>query len=319
MIADLKGYRILVLGGAGFIGQHLCRALLLSGADVRCFDLNLPKKNSIVYELEKRAEWLRGDFSDADQLKAAVDGMDYVFHLVSSTIPDTSNSDLQYDISSNVLSTLMLLEVVKYSSVKKLIFISSGGTVYGIPKTIPISELHETNPICGYGIHKLAIEKYLYLYHYNHGLDYCILRLSNPYGEAQISDRSQGVIGKFVYKVIMREKLEIWGDGNVVRDYIYIDDVIDALLLTIRYEGKEKVLNVSSGKGHSLRDIVTLMENEAETPLEVTFTSSRHVDVPLNVLDNSLIKSELKWKPSVDMKSGIRKLFEYGNLMKSRL
>lgn len=305
--------RVLIFGGAGFIGQHLSLALALSGAKVRCFDLNAPKPNSIVSHMDGQIEWVRGDFSEASQLERAVRGVDYIFHLVSTTLPDTSNRDLEKDLSSNVFSTLKLLEIIKSSEIKKLLFISSGGTVYGIPKKIPIPESHETAPLCGYGIHKLAIEKYLYLYNYNYGLDYCILRLSNPYGIAQISDRPQGVIGKFVYKAVRGDPLEIWGDGKVVRDYIYMDDVTEALAMAMRYEGPEKVFNVGSGVGHSLLEIIDLIEGETGRRLDVSFTAPRQSDVPLNVLDVSLIREKLGWEPKTDIRTGIRIMLDYGS------
>jgi len=310
---DLSGSRVLVLGGAGFIGQHLCRDLIRAGANVRCFDLKIPCSNSIVNQPEKTMEWITGDFSDTSKLAKAIEGMDYVFHLISTTIPETSNRELQYDLSSNVFSTLKLLDSMKSSKVKKMLFVSSGGTVYGIPNMIPIPEDHETNPICGYGIHKLAIEKYLYLYNYNFGLDYCILRLSNPYGTAQISDRPQGVIGKFVYKAIRQEAMEIWGDGSVVRDYLCIDDIVDAMLMAMKYRGEKKVFNVGSGTGHSLLDIIHMIERSAGHSVEVDFLPSRKVDVPLNILDIGRIQSELSWAPRTDLQSGIHAMFEYGN------
>jgi len=312
MVHDLKGRRVLVLGGAGFIGRSLCHALALSGAGVRCFDRKESGGEGFVQSHPGAVEWMAGDFSDARRLREAVDGMDYVFHLISTTIPETSNKDLSHDLTSNVDSTLALLEAAREAEIKKILFISSGGTVYGIPRTVPIPEHHDTNPLCGYGIHKLAIEKYLYLYHYNHGLDYSILRLSNPYGTAQISDRPQGVIGKFIYKALRKEPLEIWGDGSVVRDYVYIDDIMDAFLRALTYQGQEKIFNVASGEGHSLTDIIALIEGAAGYSLDVSFSASRHVDVPLNVLDISRIKTELGWIPETAMETGIGKLFEYG-------
>lgn len=312
MIDDVKCCRVLILGGAGFIGQHVCKALLGAGAHVRCLDRRLPPEQGFFNNQLGEVEWIVGEFSDAEKLTRALDGIDYIVHLVSTTIPDTSNKELQYDLSSNVFPTLKVLEAMRFSGVKKLLFISSGGTVYGIPSIIPIPETHETNPICGYGIHKLAIEKYLHLYNYRYGLDYCVLRLANPYGAAQISDRPQGVIGKFIYKAIRNERLEIWGDGSVVRDYVYIEDVMDAFLKALLYRGDRKLFNVGSGQGSSLLDIVTIIEHLAGHSLDIAFLPQRQVDVPLNVLDITTARTELQWAPKTELSVGIQDLFDYG-------
>jgi UDP-glucose 4-epimerase len=313
MLDDLKRSNVLVLGGAGFIGQHVCKSLLDAGACVRCLDRRIPPGHGVLNDLIEDVDWVLGEFSDAEKLARALDGMDYVVHLISTTIPDTSNKELQYDLSSNVFPTLGLLESMRFSSVRKLLFISSGGTIYGIPSIVPIPESHETNPVCGYGIHKLAIEKYLNIYKYRYGLDYCVLRLANPYGEAQISDRPQGVIGKFIYKAIHNEKLEIWGDGGVIRDYVYIEDVMDAIRKALLYRGSRKIFNIGSGTGNSLQDIIGTIEQTAGYTLDVAYLPQRQVDLPLNVLDITNARTELLWSPVTDLATGIRHLYEYGS------
>lgn len=319
MIADFSGERVLILGGAGFIGQHLCRVLLLAGANVRCFDRGLPGPNSIARNLGREAEWLRGDFSNPDDIRSAIKDVDYVIHLISTTIPETSNRDLQADLAQNVVSTLGLLDAIRDSRVKKTIFASSGGTVYGVPNSIPITENHDLNPICGYGIHKLAIEKYLFLYHYNFGMDYSVLRLANPYGAAQISDRSQGAIGRFVYKAVKGEEIEIWGDGSVIRDYLCIDDIVEAFILSMKHGGTEKVFNVGSGTGHALTDILALIETSLGSSLKVNFLPPRHVDVPVNVLDVGRIRRAMGWDVRVDLTAGIGRMVKFGLEMRDRL
>jgi UDP-glucose 4-epimerase len=305
--AGLDGSRILVLGAAGYIGRELCARLSRAGASLRCFDRAVPVPRP---DWGANTQWVEGDFADAAKVREAVDGVDYVFHLVSTTIPETSNRDLPRDLTTNVIPTLGLLEAVRSSSVKKLVFVSSGGTIYGIPRVIPIPESHENEPISGYGIHKLTIEKYLHLYAYTYGLEYCVLRLANPYSPSQVSDRPQGVVGRFVYKALKREAIEIWGDGSVVRDYIYMDDALDMFQLVLGYDGEKTVFNVGSGIGHSLMDIAGIIESQIGSSLDIRFLPARQVDVPVNVLDITRARTELGWSPRTDIRVGIQRMLE---------
>ena len=157
-----------------------------------------------------------------DDIGRAVSGSDVVYHLASTTVPKTSNDDPPYDVETNILGTLRLLEVAWKKQVKKIIFPSSGGTVYGIPQEIPIKEDHPTEPISSYGICKLTIEKYLNLYWKLHGLDYCILRISNAFGERQPVTETQGAISAFLDGAINHRELVVWGDGSIMpRLYIH--------------------------------------------------------------------------------------------------
>ena len=136
--------------------------------------------------------------------------------------------------------------------IRKFIFVSSGGTVYGIPQEVPIKESHPTEPICSYGISKLAIEKYMNLFHLLHGMEYCVLRLANPFGERQRVAAAQGAVTVFLDKALRNEEIEIWGDGSVVRDYFYVSDAVSAMTKALAYEGSSGVFNIGSGVGQSL-------------------------------------------------------------------
>src|SRR4029434_4711286 len=184
-----------------------------------------------------------------EDVTQAVAGCEVVFHMISTTIPKSSNDNPAYDVESNLVGTLRMLEAARKAGVRKVVFASSGGTVYGIPKVVPINESHPTDPICSYGISKLAVEKYLHLYHALHGLDYCILRIGNPYGEGQRPTAAQGAVGVFLYKALHGGVIEIWGDGTVTRDYIYIGDVIQAFLKAMTYSGEHRLFNIGAGEG----------------------------------------------------------------------
>ncbi len=302
--------KCLVLGGGGFLGSHTCDVLLAHGYRVRVFEKQYVGKENIQHAIND-IEWIEGDFTNEAHVREIVQGMDYVIHAIGTTLPGNSNENPAYDISSNVISTLHLLDAAKEAGVKKIIFFSSGGTVYGIPKKIPITEDHPTDPISSYGIQKLTIEKYLKLYYRLHGLDYSIMRMSNPYGERQRPVASQGAVAVFLYKALKKETIEIWGDGSVTRDYIHVSDVAGVIPLLLQYEGKYKLFNIASGRGLSLLDLIKSLERVIGRPINVRFTSARLFDVPVNILDNSLAQRELKWAPKIGLDEGIRRTIKH--------
>ncbi len=188
--------KALVIGGNGFIGTHLVTALKAEGIQVRVFD-RYPSKFA---EPDTKVEYIVGDLGNHGALNEIVNGMDWVFHLAYTTLPKTSNDDPLYDVRSNLIDTIQLLQECNNFGIKKFVFVSSGGTVYGVPQTVPIKESHPTDPICSYGITKLAIEKYLQLFYHLYSLEYVVLRLSNPYGPGQNPNAKQGAMAFFLVK-----------------------------------------------------------------------------------------------------------------------
>lgn len=297
---------ILVFGGAGFIGKHLCSRLAFLGHNVRVF--NRPSLSGTWPDIEG-VEWFSGDFTNPEETASALDGADVVFHLVSTTLPKSSNDDPILDLKENVISTLHLLDsVVRNKKRPKIVFISSGGTVYGVPSQVPIPESHPTDPICAYGVGKLSIEKYLSLYRYLHGIEYCILRMANPYGEYQSVCAGQGAIPVFLNKALSGGIIEIWGDGSVIRDYVYIGDAVDSLVKILKYDGPERVFNIGSGQGYSLNDLVCMIEKIIGKKIECRYFSARPFDVPVNVLDITLAQKELEWYPKTSLHDGMQKI-----------
>jgi len=302
--------KCLILGGGGFIGSHLAEKLLEKNYDVVIFDkLNFSRKN--INHILDRIKVVEGDFNNEIDLKSALKDIDIAFHLVSSTLPANSNENPIYDVETNLVSTLRFLNEVFINNISKVIFISSGGTVYGIPERLPIKEYHPRKPICSYGIIKKTIEDYLYMFEKLYGLDYYVFRLSNPYGERQNPFVAQGVIPVFLKKLIRGEQIEIWGDGNVERDYIYIKDVADALVKCLEVNPNERVFNLGSGKGYTLNDIIGIIEKVTHKKTNVIYKEKRNIDVPVNVLDNKLISEKLNWSPDTDIEEGIAKTYEY--------
>lgn len=295
--------RCLVLGGGGFIGGHLCELLLAQGHAVRAFERS--GFDAAAHPYLDGVEWRFGDFTREADVQPAIAGSDVLFHLAATTLPATSNRDPVYDLESNVSSTLRLLEAARRHGLRKVVFISSGGTVYGACATLPIPESAPTEPICAYGVHKLAIEKYLHLWHRLHGLDYAVLRVANPYGERQRHDRGQGSIAVFLAHALRGEPIQLWGDGSVVRDYLHVADVARALALAAQADTRAKVFNIGSGVGRSLNEVLGLVEAALGTRLVVQRSAARAFDVPASVLDVALAARELQWRPAIGMEEGL--------------
>jgi UDP-glucose 4-epimerase len=251
--------------------------------------------------------WTAADFADRQTLAAAIETADFIFHLASSSTPSSANADPIADVNANLIGTLGLLEICRVRPVRRIIFISSGGTVYGVTTVTPVLETTPTDPITAYGIHKVAIEKYLALYRHLYGLDYVVLRVANPYGPMQLSRKNQGVVASFIQRALAAEPVEIWGSGEVVRDFVYIDDVVRALLMAAVHDGPSRLFNVGSGQGMSINAIANDIEHVlGRGPLQRIHRPARAADVPVNVLDISRIQKEMNWVPRVEWLDGLR-------------
>ena len=301
----MKNNTILILGGNGFIGTHLTDALLKRGYLLKIFDR--PNK-SLLDSKSTNVEIIEGDLANEADVLSALENTDICFHLISTVLPKSSNQEPIYDIETNLISTVKFLKNAVRTNLKKIIFLSSGGTVYGLPEYLPIDEAHATYPRCSYGINKLAIEKYLHLFNTLYGLDYQVLRLSNPFGKGQRIQSAQGVVNTFLTKAMKGETVEIWGDGSIIRDYIYISDAINALVKSIDYNGPLKTLNIGSGQGLSLNTILDEMEEVLDRKIYRNYRPSRILDVPTNVLSIKNACQELKWKPKLTFREGLIQL-----------
>ncbi|PLK49128.1 NAD-dependent epimerase/dehydratase family protein [Uliginosibacterium sp. TH139] len=297
--------KIGIFGGGGFIGSAIVDRLLMDGHELKVFER--PRVEPFRRFLEaERVEWIVGDLMSAYDVGNFVDGLDAVIHLVSTTLPKSSNDDPIYDVQTNLIASLQILNAIRSRGVGKILFISSGGTVYGRPVYLPIDEAHPTEPLVSYGITKLAIEKYLLLYQRQHGIKATVLRVANPYGARQRVETAQGAVGVFLSRVVQGLPVDIWGDGSVVRDYIYVGDVAEAFARALDYDGTESVFNISFGAGTSLNELVGLIENVHGRKVDRHYSPGRLFDVPSSILDNSLARRELGWQPTVDLLGGIR-------------
>ncbi|WP_198399413.1 NAD-dependent epimerase/dehydratase family protein [Caballeronia calidae] len=295
---------VLVMGGNGFLGRHLVRALLARGANVRVFD-----RGHGGTQPSEGVAYFQGDLATGAGLDRALAGVDVVYHLISTTIPSTSNANPIYDVESNLLGTLRLLETMRAAGVNKIVFTSSGGTVYGNPGVVPVREDAPLQPISSYGIVKVAIEQYLRLNCALQQLNAAVLRLANPYGPGETRIGVHGVIPTFFAKAVANDPIEIWGDGSVIRDYIHVDDAVAALVQAANWTGFN-LYNVGSGVGHSLIDILEVVKKVSGIVPNVVFHPSRSFDVKAIYLDIARITSETGWRPTVDLEQGCRMFWD---------
>jgi UDP-glucose 4-epimerase len=256
-------------------------------------------------------DYLYGDFGNRGLLAESLKDIDIVFHLISTSLPKTSNDDPAYDVQSNVIETIFLLEKCVELKVGKVVFISSGGTVYGRPSHLPVSETAATEPECSYGISKLTIEKYLALFRQLHGLESVVIRPSNPYGSRQNPHGIQGAIPVFLGRVVRNEPVEIWGDGSVVRDYLYIDDLVDGICRAAFTRSTEWIFNLGSGQGNSLNELVEIIQKVTDREVRVMYQSGRLFDLPAIYLDISRARDLLQWRPMTSLQRGVSQTWEF--------
>jgi UDP-glucose 4-epimerase len=256
-------------------------------------------------------EYIYGDGANYGQLLEHLSGVDCVIHLISSTVPESSNQDPIFDVQSNLVGALRLLQACVQRSVKRVVYVSSGGTVYGIPRQLPIPESHSNEPLSSYGIVKLAIEKYLALYARLFGIEYRILRPSNPYGERQDPLGSQGIISVYLWQILHGHPVVVYGDGSIVRDYLYIGDLSRAVCLALEHRGAFDTFNVGSGKGLSISELIDQIHVTLGCLIRVERRAPRPFDVPEVVLDISHSRAELNWQPQVSIDDGLRRTWAW--------
>ncbi|MDV6168386.1 NAD-dependent epimerase/dehydratase family protein [Flavobacterium sp. DG1-102-2] len=279
---------ILLLGGTGFIGKNIVEYFINNIASIN-YQLIVLSRNSeryynenVVYEI--------GDYGDRVILNTLFAKWKFtkVFHLASSSVPISSNKNIENDIKGNLLSTIGLLDIMRDHNCPFILYLSSGGAVYG-EKNHLIQEDESCTPISSYGIVKLTIENYLKLYQIHYGINYLILRISNPFGAFHKSEK-QGVINIAIRKAISGESLEIWGDGNQSKDYIFIDDLVAILMKLIDSGVQNKIINLGAGRAYKLNTILKQIQ-ERIPGFSIKYIESKSTDIKDFCLDISLLQS----------------------------
>ncbi len=295
---NADGRRSLVLGAGGFIGTNLCLRLRALGVPVTGFGRGAPPAALAGIE------WISGvlDERSPDRLVA---GHAHVFDLIGAGLPNSSNDNPAQIVADAVPAKVRLLEACRSEGVRRYVFASSGGTVYGVTGPMPVSEDAPTEPISAYGIGKLVVEKYLALYRHLYGLEARALRIANAYGPHQDPRRGQGLVSALLRRLLADEPVEIWGDGRIVRDYIHIDDVVAAMLACLDHDGPGRVFNVGSGIGRSVSEVLADAARITGRTPRLVRRAARGADVPVNILDSSRLTRQTGWAPRMGWEAGL--------------
>lgn len=284
----------LVVGGSGFLGLNWLAYLQQHGADTEVVVFAREKPEGITFP--SFVTFVEGDYADVQALDDLfrIHHFDRVFHFASSIIPAISSENIRQDIESNLLPTIGLMEMMKKHQVSKLLYLSTGGAVYGNVTEEKVKEDYPCKPISSYGIIKLAVEHYIELYAKLYQIDYLILRLSNPFGELHRSPK-QGVINIAVRKALRGEVMTVWGDGSQAKDYIYAADIGRAIDGLIKAEVKNETINVGSGESLSLNEIIKRIQAKLPT-FQVEYKDAKLTDVQQICLDTSKLSSQIHWE-----------------------
>ena len=305
---------VLLIGGCGFIGTNLAIGYASRGYSVHIYDRYNPNdkrfrkyKDTITITI--------GNFSDTDNIKSIIDELhpELIIHLVSNTKTDNNLDKILEDINEDVRHTLRLLEAIREIPNLKFVYFSSGGTVYGNNGKAVNTERDHTYPVSTYGWSKLCIENLIRMYSYRFGIEYLILRPSNPYGPWQNIYGHQGLIAVTLGKILSKEEIVVWGDGLIVRDYIYISDLVDSTIAVCLHPITNETYNISSGSGYSVNDLIQLIMEVTGTNNDVIYKEGRKSDIDKNVLDNSKLSSTLDLFHFTPLSEGIAKTWQWIN------
>ncbi len=303
---------ILLFGAAGFIGTNLTLKLAENKHDnITVVDEKKEYFSNSVIKQYQNVKIKEAVFDLETNFEAIIKEQDIIYHLVSSTVPTTSNQHIVKELSANVVTTAKMLDACVKCNVKKVVFISSGGTVYGKESACPLKETVITNPISSYGVQKITIEKLLYLYHYMYDLDYRVIRLANPYGPYQRPNGILGAVTTFTYKALKQEPIIVYGDGSVIRDFIYIDDAIRGIVNIANGKNLHKTFNLGCGYGTSIKELLQIIQQALKIEIEIIYKPGRKVDVPVNYLDISRYEEAYGKLNPISLYDGVKKSADF--------
>lgn len=307
-----------IYGSNGFIGKHLVRRLAGMGLPVK--GISRHHDPQFTSALAGSVEFVEADFNDPLAMAASLQDVETVVQLVSTSSPGLRNEHAVADIKDNVIPHVTFLQSCVQAGVRRYLFVSSGGTVYGPDAPVPTPETAPTQPICSHGLTKLMVEKYIQMHGQVAGLTYVILRLSNPFGPGQTFRKGQGLIPAILDRCQKGLPVRIYGDGEARRDYIYIDDVMDAIVAVLdKPELPSAILNIGSGETRSVLEVVAAIESASGRIFGREYVDARNTDVDVSGLDITLAQAVLDWSPATIFEDGIRRTLTYArNTQKNR-
>jgi UDP-glucose 4-epimerase len=299
--------RVLLVGGNGFIGRALCGSLLARGRSVRVFDRPLP----VGLAAPDGVEFSSGDIADDRCLKAAMEDCRELVYLAQETVSSPYLDPDSIAVTRNLELFLGTMRAGIENGLKRIVLFSSGGAVYGKAQAQPVRESCHLQPISAYGVAKASMEKYLYMCSEVHGVQYLIVRPSTLYGPGQNFLRKQGVIAAFLHRVAQGMPLEVWGDGTATKDYLFIDDLAEAVARLVEIGYINCPFNVGSGAGKSIKNIIDEIATVTGIRPAVEYRSANKNDVPVNILDCSSLRLQTEWQPTVDLREGIKRTWKW--------
>jgi UDP-glucose 4-epimerase len=301
--------KVLVTGGAGFIASHVVDLYIAEGYDVVIVDDLSTGRSS---NLNPAAKFVHVDIRSPqlDEIFAA-EQPDFVNHHAAQMNVRRSVTDPFFDADVNILGSLNVIECAKRHRVKHVVYISTGGAVFGEPEYLPCDEKHPINPICQYGASKHTVEHYLFMYHANYGLNYTVLRYPNVYGPRQDPHGEAGVVAIFTCQMLAGEQVVINGDGEQVRDFVYVGDCARANLLALTNPQSHGIYNLGSGRGNSVNEIFVALKRSTGYALQPIHAPAKVGETRRIYLDGSKAQRELGWVPTVTLESGLDQVVQY--------
>ena len=301
--------KVLVTGGAGFIGSHVVDILISAGYEVVVVDdlstgrLSNLNPAATFYQVDIRSPRLAEVFEK--------ERPDYVDHHAAQMDVRRSIGDPLFDAEVNVIGSINLIECCRRYNVKRLVYISTGGAVYGEPEYLPCDEAHPVNPICPYGASKHTVEHYLFMYNQNYGLEYVVLRYPNVYGPRQDPHGEAGVVAIFTGQMLAGGQVVINGDGEQQRDFVYVEDCARANLMAMTNQNANQVYNLGYGRGTTVNEIFTALKRITGYRLPAVHGPAKVGETRQIYLDATKAQRDLGWQPSVDLEEGLQQTVEY--------
>ncbi len=300
--------KILVTGGAGFIGSHLTDKLIQNGHKVLIID-NL--STGFKEHINPKAKFYQMDIRSAALDKILEkEQPEAVFHLAAQVDVRKSLEDPNLDVEINISGSINVLKSCIKHKVQRVLFASTGGAIYGEQEYFPADERHPVFPISPYGVAKLTVEKYLHCFYENFGLNYACLRLANVYGPRQNPKGDQGVVAIFCGKLLNGEQVTIYGDGKQTRDYVFVDDVVNAFVLALEFS-KSEVFNIGTGIETNVNQLYEILAEKVGSNSNMVYGPERLGEQKRSVIDFAKAKRELNWEPRVNLKEGLEKSIQY--------